>query len=383
MPQPPAAQIARQAAAALRSLCLATRCLAALCLAGPFTGAQAQAAAPPGIVRADIPAPPGENHGAAIAQLPSGALLACWYSGKHEEDRSVRILCARSQTDGAAWSAPWTAVAPGDRAIGAAAPAKSLGNVTLTVTPDGRVWMVHGVIQSRPLPIIGETCRNWACGRIDARVSADAGRTWSRATRLVDLEGALPRAELKPLPGPGAYVLPFYEETAQRSSIAAVSLAGSRAGVLWRRPLEGYRLIQPALAPVSATRFRVFFRDQRRQGVYAAWFDAGKGVWSEVTRTNLPNPAAAVDVFADAAGRFVLIYNPSAQTRDVLALARSADGTHFTPGCELSTPADAPAAYPSVIRGRDGAWRAVFSATGKGRIRFVRFDSVWLAKCFG
>ena len=30
----------------------------------------------------------------------------------------------------------------------------------------------------------------------------------------------------------------------------------------------------------------------------------------------------------------------------------------------------------------DGAWRAVFSATGKGRIRFVRFDSVWLAKCF-
>jgi predicted neuraminidase len=368
--QPPAALIVRQAAVAL----------AALALAVSGASAQSQAVAPPGIVRADLPAPPGENHGAAIAELPSGALLACWYSGKHEEDASVRILCSRSETGGAVWSAPWTAVEPRDRAIGAAAPAKSLGNVTLTVTPDGRVWMIHGVIQSRPLPIIGETCRNWACGRIDARVSADAGRSWSRATRLVDLEGALPRAGLKPLPG--GWLLPFYEETAQRSSVAMVSLAGPRGGLVWVRPLAGYRLIQPALAAASPNRFRVFFRDQQRKGVYAAWFDAGEGAWGDVTLTNLPNPAAAVDAFVDDAGRYVLIYNPSSQTRDVLALARSADGTHFIPGCELSTGADAPAAYPSVIRGRDGAWRAVFSATGKGRIRFVRFDSVWLAKCF-
>ena len=354
--------------------------LTALVLAG-VAPAQAQPAAPPGIVRADIPAPPGENHGAAIAELRSGALLACWYSGKHEEDASVRILCARSETDGATWSAPWTAVAAGDRAVGAAAPAKSLGNVTLTLTPDGRVWMIHGVIQSRKLPILGETCRNWACGRIDARVSADEGRSWSPATRLVDSVGALPRAELKAQPG--GWLLPFYEETAQRSSVAMVSLAGPRAGLQWVRPLVGYRLIQPALAAQQDGRFRVFFRDQLRQGVYAARFDPVHGEWSDVARTDLPNPAAAVDVFSDGDGRFVLVYNPSAQTRDVLALARSADGTHFTPGCALSTPADAPAAYPSIIRGRDGAWRAVFSATGKGRIRFVRFDSVWLAECFG
>jgi predicted neuraminidase len=369
--EPPAAQIARQAAGAL----------AGLCLASGFAPAVAQTIAPTGIVRAEIPSPPGQNHGAAIAELQSGGLLACWFSGKHEEDASVRILCSRSDNDGAPWSPPWTAVAPGDRAAGAAARDKSLGNVTLTVAPDGRVWMIHGVIQSRRLPVVGETCRNWACGRIDARVSADGGRGWSRAARLVDLEGALPRAELKPVPG--GYLLPFYEETAQRSSIAVVSLAGEAAAVRAIRPLPGYRLIQPALAAVSATRFRVFFRDQQRQGVYAAWFDATKGAWSDVTLTNLPNPAAAVDAFTDAAGRFVLIYNPSARTRDALALARSADGTHFTPGCDLSTPADAPAAYPSVIRGRDGAWRAVFSGNAKGRISFVRFDSVWLAKCFG
>jgi len=64
-------------------------------------------------------------------------------------------------------------------------------------------------------------------------------------------------------------------------------------------------------------------------------------------------------------------------------LARSADGVSFQAGCNLSVPgAETPAAYPSVIRGRDGAWRAVYSSNAKGRIRFVRFDSAWLEECF-
>jgi predicted neuraminidase len=334
------------------------------------------------IFRAEVPAPAvGENHGAAIAELPSGALLVCWYSGDHEEDVSVRILCSRGANDGTAWSAPWTAVAPGDRANGASAANKSLGNVTLTVTPDGRVWMVHGVIQRRELPVVGNICKNWVCGRIDARVSADGGRTWSKARRLVDLGGALPRAELKP--ADGAWLLPFYEETAQRASIAKVTLAGDGAALLATWPLEGRKLIQPALLRQPDGRLRVFFRDQQRQGVYTALFDPAAGAWSKPQITNLPNPGAAVDVFGDDSGRAVLIYNPSNTTRDVLALARSSDGVSFQAGCDLSVPgAEAPAAYPSVIRGRDGAWRAVYSAHAKGRITFVRFDSGWLENCF-
>src|ERR1700722_11679047 len=207
MSNPPAASIRRQVCALLVLLGLAYPALAR--------------AAAPAVFRAEVPAPAaGENHGAAIAELPSGALLVCWYSGEHEEDVSVRILCSRGNNGGSAWSAPWTAVAPGDRAVGAEAPNKSLGNVTLTVTPDGRVWMVHGVIQSRLLPVIGEVCHNWVCGRIDARVSDDEGRTWSRAHRLVDVGGALPRAELKAIPG--GYLAPFYEENAQRAFLAEV-----------------------------------------------------------------------------------------------------------------------------------------------------------------
>jgi predicted neuraminidase len=365
MPKPPAASVRRQAWALLLFLGLACPWLA-------------RAA----ILRAEIPAPAvGENHGAAIAELPSGALLVCWYSGDHEEDVSVRILCSRGSNDGASWSAPWMAVAPGDRAIGASAPNKSLGNVTLTVTQDGRVWMIHGVIQRRELPVVGNICKNWVCGRIDARVSSDGGRTWSKARRLVDLGGALPRAELKPVDG--GYLLPFYEETAQRASIAKVALAGEGARLQATWPLDGWKLIQPALVRQSDGRFRAFFRDQQRQGVYVALFDPRIGSWTRPQITNLPNPGAAVDAFDDAVGHYVLIYNPSNTTRDVLALARSTDGVRFETGCNLSLPGgEAPAAYPSVIRGRDGAWRAVYSANAKGRIKFVRFDSGWLEECF-
>lgn len=340
------------------------------------------ASAGPQPFRVEVPAPAdATNHGAAIAELPSGALLACWFSGKHEEDRSVRILCSRGASDGGAWSPPWTAVAPGDRAAGAAAPNKSLGNVTLTVASDGRVWMIHGVIQSRPWPIVGETCTNWTCGRIDARVSADEGRTWRSATRLVDFPGALPRAGLKPVAD--GWIAPFYEENQQRTLIARLSLAGASAHLLGYWRLQGWKLIQPAMVVQTGGRLRLFFRDQQRRGVFTDVFDPATGDFTPPVQTNLPNPGSAVDAFDDERGRYVLIYNPSSVARDVLALARSSDGVHFELGCALSQPGlEAPAAYPSVIRGRDGDWRVVYSAGGKARIKFVRFSSGWLEDCF-
>lgn len=358
-----------------------TRAILRLLIAVGILTASAPASAA-GLFRADIPAPPaGENHGAAIAQMRSGALLVCWYSGLHEEDRSVRILCSRGSEDGGAWSRPWTAVAPGEQAIGAEAPNKSLGNVTLTVTPDGRVWMVYGVIQSRLWPIIGEVCKNWVCGRIDARVSADEGRSWAPAHRLVDIGGALPRAELQPVAG--GWLGPFYEENQQRSFIASLTLTGTAARLGPIRRLQGWKLIQPALVAQRDGRFRVYFRDQRREGVYAARFDPRSGAWSDLIRTNLPNPGSAVDAFGDDRGRFVLIYNPASDSRDELALARSVGGAYFTRGCDLSLPGlQTKVAYPSVIRSRDGAWRVVYSANAKAAIKFVRFDSGWLDKCF-
>ncbi|MFI4936006.1 MAG: exo-alpha-sialidase [Caulobacterales bacterium] len=367
MANPPAASRRRQAFRALLALAIAA-------LSPRAFGAD--------FLRVGLPTPPvAENHGAAIAEMRSGALLVCWYSGLHEENRDVRIVCSRGSNDGSTWSAPWTAVAPAEQAIGAEAPNKSLGNVTLTVTPDGRVWMVYGVIQSRRWPIIGEVCKNWVCGRIDARVSADEGRTWAPAHRLADIGGALPRAELQPVAG--GYLGPFYEENQQRAFIARLTLTGTaaRLGPIWR--LAGYKLIQPALVAKVDGRFRVYLRDQKRQGVYTAIFNPASGRWSDLTRTNLPNPGSAVDAFGDDKGRYVLIYNPSARGRDHLALARSIRGAYFTPGCDLTAPGPKTmAAYPSVIRGRDGAWRVVYSANGKSAIVFARFTSGWLEKCF-
>jgi hypothetical protein len=368
--EPPARRRRRQARRAAAAFC-ATFVMAPL--------AAVRADAP--ILRAELAAPAGSiNHGAAIVETGSGALLACWYSGLHEEDRSVSILCARGFQDGARWSRPWIAVAPGDRAIGAWAPNKSVGNVTLTAGPGGRIWMIYGVIQSRVWPIIGETCRNWVCGRIDERFSGDEGATWSRARRLVDLPGALPRAELKP--AGRVWLLPFYLEAEQRALIGVVDLAGAAPALQAVWPLADQGLIQPALVRQADGRFRVYFRDQRRRGVYTARFDPRSG-WTGLELTNLPNPGSAVDAVSDGLGHYLLVYNPSRSSRSELTLARSADGVHFQRGCVLSRPGvEAAAAYPSVIRAHDGAWLAVYSADDDRRISFVRFTAGSLVKCF-
>ena len=116
-------------------------------------------------------------------------LLVCWYSGTTEANVDTVILGATSSDAGTTWSAPRQVAGPGEQAIGAAAPNESLGNVALYVDTAGRLWMIHGVIQRWTLPLLGNVCNNWYCGRVDARISLDEGRTWSVPVRFDDRSG--------------------------------------------------------------------------------------------------------------------------------------------------------------------------------------------------
>ncbi|HWA59994.1 MAG TPA: exo-alpha-sialidase, partial [Caulobacteraceae bacterium] len=305
--------------------------------------------------------------------------IACWYSGAAEASRDARILCADSG-EGAVWSEPWTAVAAGAQPAGQHAE-KSLGNVVLFEGRDGRLWMVHGAIQSPRMLGVAEPCPGWRCGRIDARWSADGGRTWSQATRLLGLPGALPRAKPLVVPGLGL-VLPAYQEAPRRTVLAVVAeRPGPSLEVTAAFPLRGVRLIQPALATDAAGGVRAFFRDPKKRAVWTAVFDPKAMAWSAPEQTNLPNPSSAVDVFRDRQGRYVLVYNPSQHGRGALALARSSDGVAFQRGCYLAE-GDGDVAYPTVTGDADHGWAVIWSASDKRRIATAAFDEAWLAQCF-
>jgi hypothetical protein len=113
--------------------------------------------APPPIVA--LPAPSGVNHGAAILGLGGPRLLACWYSGRSEAGPDAVIICTRSADNGESWSASAAVSRPGERDLGGARPAKSVGNVVLARDRTGRVVVITGEAQSRR--VLGlETCRS-------------------------------------------------------------------------------------------------------------------------------------------------------------------------------------------------------------------------------
>jgi hypothetical protein len=195
-----------------------------------------------------LPVPAGRiNHAPGIVELSPGQLLACWYSGSHEANPDVVILCASSVNAGETWSARRQVAGPGEQAIGTAAPNKSFGNI----------------------------CMNWYCGRVDARVSLDEGRTWSAPVRFDDQFGALPRAKPLHYPRLGDLV-PLYLELPQTAYVRALDLAAvAPVKVPTSRllPIPGHGTIQPSLVLLPGDRLIAYLRDSRRIAIRVAFFE--------------------------------------------------------------------------------------------------------------
>ena len=129
--------------------------------------------------------------------------------------------------------------------------------------------------------------------------------------------------------------------------------------------------IQPTILVHSPTQLQILCRT--RQGVIAeAWSEDAGRTWSRMSATPLPNPNAGIDATKLSDGRFLLIYNPTAQGREKLELAISADGKKWRSVIVLEN-APGEYSYPAQIQTGDGMVHITYT-WNRERIRHIVID---------
>jgi predicted neuraminidase len=311
-------------------------------------------------------------HASTITMLPDGGLLAAWFGGTREgaSDVSIYQSCFNRQTR--SWAKPSVVTNRSQASRELGRHVKKLGNPVLFADCSGRIWLYFVTVS------VG----GWSGGSISVKFSDDQGETWSAARRLITSPflnvSTLVRATPIALED-GGLLLPVYHEClCQFGELLRLDATGRL--IHKYRMNSGGDLLQPTLAPISATELLAFYRRGARtepELFFNRSTDVGQ-TWSELKPTNLPNPNASVAVIRTHGGNFLMSFNPSELSREQLAIASSSDGENWqvleimeagAPGQEFS--------YPTLICGQPGVYHLTYT-WNREKICHVTFNDAWV-----
>lgn len=294
----------------------------------------------------DKPTP--QCHASTLAELPSGALVAAWFGGTHERNPDVGIWFSR-QVDGR-WTKPVELV-DGSEGEKEDFPC---WNPVLFQPKSGPLLLFYKV---------GPSPREW-WGML--LTSKDGGQTWSKPTKL----GANPQlGENANLIGPvknkpiqladGTILAPSStEHNGWRVHFEKYALRNGQlqpTGVIG--PIhsgEQFSAIQPSILTYKDGKMQILCRT-RQKVVGTAWSSGDPSSWDTVSASELPNPNSGTDAVTLADGRQLIIYNHTTSGRNILNLAVSRDGVHWTPILTLeNNPSKSEYSYPAIIQTSDG-----------------------------
>lgn len=307
------------------------------------------------------------KHPACIEELDNGDLYLVWYGGGGEYAEATAVFASRRPAGSEKWTAP--------RKI-AADPFRSLGNAVVWQAPDKVLWLFYVVRY-------GE---NWSSSRIQMKISADRGETWSDASLLAGEAGMMVRNRPIVLSS-GDYLLPVYHETGEdREAVGPESTSRflrfnpatrqwSESGII--RSKKGN--IQPAPAEIAPNHLVAYCRRGGGYGpvtdgyiVRAESRDGGK-TWSEGRDSAFPNPNSAIDFLKLRNGHLLLVYNHSMSQRTPLRVAISTDGDKSYPRWRDIAAGANSFAYPIAIELRDGRIAVLYTSHSRTQINLTTF----------
>ena len=288
-------------------------------------------------------------HASTIVETPQG-LVTAFFGGTAEKNPDVGIWVSRR--DGGAWTPP-VEVANGVQAKGKRFPT---WNPVLFQVDGGPLLLFYKV---------GPSPRDW-WGMVMA--SADHGRTWTAPAKLPD--GILGPIRAKPVAVSDGSVLAgsstehdgwivhmerFTKPAGANTAAVWVPWLATRAAWTRSGPLNTrgeFGAIQPTVLIHGPQTIQILNRSTQKV-VTENWSTDGGVTWGPMRATTLPNPSAGVDAVKLSDGRFVLVYNPSADNRQTLSLAISTDGKTWTRALDIDQ-GPGEYSYPAMIVARDG-----------------------------
>jgi len=292
----------------------------------------------PGVMKTEFifeTAPFPSCHASTIVETTSG-LVAAWFGGTAERNPDVGIWVSRLQ--GGAWSAP-VEVANGVQSPQLRYPT---WNPVLFQPKTGPLMLFYKV---------GPSPSEW-WGMLTT--SADDGKTWSSPRRLAD--GILGPIKNKPVQLDDGDLLAG--SSTEHAGWQVHFERSADNGNTWTAtpPMNDGKAI-PAIQPSI-----LFHRDGRLQAVgrtrsgkiFETWSADRGRTWSALALTSLPNPNSGIDAVTLRDGRFLIVYNHSADARSPLNVAVSNDGKTWQAALVLENEPGKQYSYPAVIQTRDG-----------------------------
>lgn len=294
------------------------------------------------------------SHAGTLAALPSGELLAAWYSyrGPHELDGSA-ILMASFDPNSDTWSTPWLHI---DRPEGD-------GNPVL-YAEGSDLWLFRAVVPFR-----------WSTSRIDFQRSTDGGLTWDTPRTLTNRLGS--NVKYPPLRlADGTLLLPAYDDLVQQSLFYA-----SSDGEAWRLRSELFtsppvQNSQPAIVQIAGGRLIATMRNSG-SWLWTAASDDNGASWTSPQTAGFDHPGSAVHLIQLASGHLLLVFNEDQNSRRKLTVALSGDDGVTWPHRRIIADGDARLSYPFAAQAPDGRVHILYTFD-RQRIEHVTLNEAWI-----
>lgn len=298
-------------------------------------------------------------HASTVVEHEKGKLMAAWFGGKDEGAKDVEIW--HSTFDGKTWTEP--------KVIGTE-PGQPCWNPVLFKTAKGTLWFWY---KAGPKP------DNWTGY---SRTSTDNGKTWSKVEMMPSTLMGPVRA--KPIQIANGTILAGTSWESYKNWVPFVDRS-TDDGKTWKRsnpfPVAAkFNQIQPALFETKDGRIVALMRSRDPRVICRGESKDGGETFSAAEETKLPNPSAGIDCVRTTEGDIFLIYNPVANGRSPISLARSDDdGKTWKKVHDLDSEMGAEYSYPAMIQSASGNLEITYTWK-RTHIKYQRLDPKTLRK---